>query len=104
MLSTKSCLCGRYTEFNRNYSSENLFLSILFRISKSGEQNISNEEIRSITEKIEEEMFRVYGKVDNSYKNKFRSLLANISNMTNNVKFVLIFNRTNEAHALFAFI
>jgi dUTPase len=30
-------------------------------------------------------MFRVYGKVDNSYKNKFRSLLANISNMNNNV-------------------
>jgi len=31
-------------------------------------------------------MYRVYGKVDNSYKNKFRSLLANISNMNNNVK------------------
>ena len=34
---------------------------------------------------IEEEMFRVFGKVDNSYKNKFRSLIANISNMNNNV-------------------
>jgi hypothetical protein len=30
-------------------------------------------------------MYRVYGKVDNSYKNKFRSLLANINNMNNNV-------------------
>jgi hypothetical protein len=30
-------------------------------------------------------MFRVYTKTDNTYKNKFRSLLANISNMNNNV-------------------
>ncbi len=41
--------------------------------------------IRTIVKQIEEEMFRVYGKVDNSYKNKFRSLLANITNMNNNV-------------------
>ena len=56
-----------------------------FSIEKSGETAISNEEIRTVTERIEEEMYRVYGKVDNSYKNKFRSLLANISNMNNNV-------------------
>jgi DUF4097 and DUF4098 domain-containing protein YvlB len=56
-----------------------------FRLEKSGEKSLSNDEIRVIVEKIEEEMYRVYGKVDNSYKNKFRSLLANISNMNNNV-------------------
>ena len=56
-----------------------------FRLEKSGEKTISNEDIHTLTNKIEEEMYRVYGKVDNSYKNKFRSLLANISNMNNNV-------------------
>lgn len=44
-----------------------------------------------LLDKIEEEMYRVYGKVDNSYKNKFRSLLANISNMNNNVKINFFF-------------
>lgn len=47
---------------------------------------VSNDEIRIIADKIEEEMYRVYGKVDNAYKNKFRSLLANITNMNNNVR------------------
>jgi len=55
-------------------------------LEKSGEKTIPNEDIRVIVDKIEEEMYRVYGKVDNSYKNRFRSLLANISNMNNNVK------------------
>lgn len=56
-------------------------------MEKSGEKIASNEEIRTLVDKIEEEMYRVYGKVDNSYKNKFRSLLANITNMNNNVKY-----------------
>ena len=56
-----------------------------YRLEKSGEKLLSNEEIHVVVDKIEEEMYRVYGKVDNSYKNKFRSLLANISNMNNNV-------------------
>jgi hypothetical protein len=54
-------------------------------LEKSGEKTVSNDDIKIIADKIEEEMYRVYGKVDNSYKNKFRSLLANISNMNNNV-------------------
>jgi hypothetical protein len=57
----------------------------IYRLEKSGEKLVSNEDIKIIVDKIEEEMYRVYGKVDNSYKNKFRSLLANITNMTNNV-------------------
>lgn len=53
--------------------------------------------VRTIVDQIEKEMFRVYGKVDNAYKNKFRSLIANISNMNNNVNkllelFIFIFN------------
>jgi hypothetical protein len=54
-------------------------------LEKSGEKTVSNDDIKIIADKIEEEMYRVYGKVDNSYKNKFRSLLANISNTNNNV-------------------
>lgn len=57
-----------------------------FRLEKSGEKLLSNDEIRVIVDRIEEEMYRVYGKVDNAYKNKFRSLLANITNMNNNVR------------------
>jgi len=56
-----------------------------FRLEKAGEKHLINQDIRTIVDLIEQEMFRVYGKVDNSYKNKFRSLLANISNMNNNV-------------------
>ena len=63
----------------------------MFRLEKSGEKIVSNEDIRLKVNKIEEEMYRVYGKVDNSYKNKFRSLLANISNMNNNVNLILKF-------------
>ena len=56
-----------------------------FRLEKNDEKHLIKDDIRIIVHKIEEEMFRVYGKVDNSYKNKFRSLLANIINMNNNV-------------------
>ncbi len=60
-----------------------------FRFEKSGEQHLMEHEIRTRLHQIEQEMFRVYGKVDNSYKNKYRSLLANISNMNNNVNLIL---------------
>lgn len=56
-----------------------------FRFEKSGEPHLTEQEIRKRVFQIEQEMFRFYGKVDNSYKNKFRSLLANINNMNNNV-------------------
>lgn len=47
---------------------------------------VENDEILTIVNEIEEEMFRLYKKIDNSYKNKFRSLLTNISNTKNDVK------------------
>jgi hypothetical protein len=65
-------------------------------LEKSGDKTISNEDIRIIVDRIEEEMYRVYGKVDNSYKNKFRSLLANITNMNNNVNQVFLISLSNE--------
>jgi len=79
--------------------------SARFRLEKSGQKTIPTEEIKTITDKIEEEMYRVYGKVDNSYKNKFRSLLANISNMNNNVnrRFVLCFRLEFCFSSIFSF-
>ncbi len=74
----------------------NLHVRYIYRLEKSGEKIVSNEDIRIITNKIEEEMYRVYGKVDNSYKNKFRSLLANITNMNNNVNQVFLISLSNE--------
>ncbi|CAF0850269.1 unnamed protein product [Adineta ricciae] len=61
-----------------------LYDKIIMRLEKNGEQSLINDDIRTLVYQIEEEMYTVYGKVDNSYKNKFRSLLANVSNMTNN--------------------
>ncbi|CAM4927111.1 unnamed protein product [Rotaria socialis] len=61
-----------------------LYDKLIMRLEKSGEKLVTNDEMRILTDKIEEEMYRVYGKVDNAYKNKFRSLLANITNMNNN--------------------
>ncbi len=81
----------------------NLHFRYIYRLEKSGEKIVSNEDIRIITNKIEEEMYRVYGKVDNSYKNKFRSLLANISNMNNNVKRTKIFFLLFEKEILLVF-
>ena len=57
----------------------------IFRLQKGGEKPLMTKEIQTRVHQIEEEMYRVHGKVDNSYKNKFRSLLANISNVNNNV-------------------
>jgi len=69
-----------------------LLIFNIYRLEKSGEKLVSNEDIKIIVDKIEEEMYRVYGKVDNSYKNKFRSLLANISNMNNNVNSIFFYH------------
>ncbi|CAF2371700.1 unnamed protein product [Rotaria sp. Silwood2] len=75
---------------------------LIMRLEKSGEKLISNEDIRIISDKIEEEMYRVYGKVDNSYKNKFRSLLANISNMNNNFFYKYILSKEVTAKQIVA--
>ncbi|CAF0765224.1 unnamed protein product [Adineta steineri] len=72
------------TDDIRSKVTTTLYDKILLRLKKNGEENLINENIQVIINKIEQEMFRVYGKVDNSYKNKFRSLLANISNINNN--------------------
>jgi len=79
-----------------------LYDKLLMRLEKSGEKTISNDEIRSVADKLEEEMFRVYGKVDNSYKNKFRSLLANISNMNNNYFYKQILSKEVTAKQIVA--
>ncbi|CAF0951740.1 unnamed protein product [Rotaria sordida] len=75
---------------------------LITRLEKSGEKLVSNEDIRIIADKVEEEMYRVYGKVDNSYKNKFRSLLANISNMNNNFFYKYILSKEVTAKQIVA--
>ncbi|CAF1066466.1 unnamed protein product [Adineta ricciae] len=79
-----------------------LYDKLITRLEKSGEKTISNEDIHTLTNKIEEEMYRVYGKVDNSYKNKFRSLLANISNMNNNFFYKHILSKEVTAKQIVA--
>ena len=60
--------------------------SPMLRCENSGETKIEKDQIRAMVFRIEEEMFRVYETTDTAYKNKFRSLLANISNGNNQVK------------------
>ncbi|CAF2879709.1 unnamed protein product [Rotaria sp. Silwood2] len=48
-----------------------LYDKILMRLEKNGEKDFVKEDIRLIVNQIEEEMFHVYGKIDNPYKNKF---------------------------------
>ena len=62
------------------------------RLEKKDESESLKQTIRTRVNQVEQEMFRVYGKVDNSYKNKFRSLLANISNTNNHVNSIEHFN------------
>lgn len=79
-----------------------LYDKLVMRLEKSGDKNISKDEVKTIVDKIEEEMYRVYGKVDNSYKNKFRSLLANISNMNNNFFYKHILSKETTAKQIVA--
>ncbi|CAF4702320.1 unnamed protein product [Rotaria sp. Silwood1] len=79
-----------------------LYDKILMRLEKNGEKNIIKEDIRLIVNKIEEEMFHVYGKIDNPYKNKFRSLIANISNMNNNYFYKQILSKDLTAKQIVA--
>ncbi|CAF3370644.1 unnamed protein product [Rotaria sp. Silwood1] len=75
---------------------------LIMRLEKSGEKLTSNDDIRILADKIEEEMYRVYGKVDNSYKNKFRSLLANISNINNNFFYKYVLSKEVTAKQIVA--
>ncbi|UJR30808.1 hypothetical protein I4U23_018326 [Adineta vaga] len=79
-----------------------LYDKIIMRLEKHGETSLINDDIRLIVHQIEEEMFNIYGKVDNSYKNKFRSLLANISNMTNNFFYKQILSKELTAKQIVA--
>ncbi|CAF0934143.1 unnamed protein product [Adineta steineri] len=79
-----------------------LYDKLIARLEKSGEKLISNDDMRILVDKIEEEMYRVYGKVDNSYKNKFRSLLANISNMNNSFFYKHILSKEVTAKQIVA--
>lgn len=63
-----------------------LIKSNTFRLEKEDNNCFVKADIQIKVRQIEEEMFRVYGSTNNSYKNKFRSLLANINNMHNNVR------------------
>ncbi|CAF1212957.1 unnamed protein product [Rotaria sordida] len=79
-----------------------LYDKILMRLEKNGEKDFIKEDIRLIVHKIEEEMFHVYGKIDNPYKNKFRSLIANISNMNNNYFYKKILSKDLTAKQIVA--
>ncbi|CAF1064615.1 unnamed protein product [Adineta steineri] len=79
-----------------------LYDKLIARLEKSGEKLMSNDDMRILVDKIEEEMYRVYGKVDNSYKNKFRSLLANISNMNNSFFYKHILSKEVTAKQIVA--
>ncbi|CAF1282710.1 unnamed protein product [Adineta ricciae] len=79
-----------------------LYDKIIMRLEKNGEQSLINDDIRTLVYQIEEEMYNVYGKVDNSYKNKFRSLLANVSNMTNNFFYKRILSKEITAKQIVA--
>ncbi|CAM4944756.1 unnamed protein product [Rotaria socialis] len=79
-----------------------LYDKILMRLEKNGEDNFTKGDIRLIANQIEKEMFHVYGKVDNTYKNKFRSLIANISNMNNNFFYKQILSKEITAKQIVA--
>ena len=95
-----------YDKIIMRYVTLFFFLMIRFsldRLEKNGESDLLKQNIRTRVDQIEREMFRVYGKVDNSYKNKFRSLLANISNTNNHVSSIQIFSRCSTTVFLSSF-
>lgn len=60
----------------------------LFRLEKNGDRNYVKSAIVKRVNDIESEMFRVNGNTDTAYRHKYRSIIANISNLKNDVNII----------------
>jgi len=60
----------------------------LFRCDKADDVIASSSEIKSLALSIEEEMFKHFRDTDAKYKSKYRSLIFNIKDQKNKVRFV----------------
>lgn len=57
------------------------------RVSDSDDLSMSENEVGKLAVSIEKEMFNLYLNTDNKYKNKYRSLMFNLKDPKNKVRY-----------------